>query len=160
MRNAMRVETSFGEMWLVQEGDELTGLRLPGEQAPEGEPRQTPLLLEASAQLRAYFAGERATFDLPLKPEGTAFQRAVWAELLKIPVGKTKSYGDVARAIGKPKAFRAVGSANHHNPLPVFIPCHRVIGSGGAMVGYGGGLELKEKLLALEAKYYRGQGIR
>lgn len=156
MRYIMRVDTPVGAMWLVEDGDALTGLRLPGEDAPQGEEKETPLLRKAASQLDEYFQGKRGVFDLPLKPEGTQFRRSVWAALLKIPAGKTVSYGDIARAIGKPNASRAVGSANHNNPLPVFIPCHRVIGSGGALVGYGGGLDLKEKLLALEVKYYRG----
>ena len=154
MRNVLRVDTPVGEMWLVQEGDALVELKLPGEALPEGEMAETPLLRKAAAQLAEYFAGKRAAFDLPLAPEGTPFRRAVWAALMEIPAGRTASYGDIARAIGKPNAFRAVGSANHVNPLPVFIPCHRVIGSGGALVGYGGGLDLKGKLLALEARYY------
>jgi methylated-DNA-[protein]-cysteine S-methyltransferase len=157
MRYVMRVDTPVGEMWLAQDGDALVELRLPGDAAPEGEPRETPLLKEAASQLGEYFAGRRASFDLPLKPEGTGFRRAVWAALIEIPAGKTASYGDIARAIGKPKASRAVGSANHANPLPVFIPCHRVIGSGGSLVGYGGGLDMKQKLLALEAQYYKGE---
>jgi len=157
MKTVMRVETPVGEMWLAQQGDALAELRLPGERAPEGEIGQTPLLLEAARQLREYFEGARAAFELPLNPEGTAFQKAVWAELMKIPAGETRTYGDLARAIGKPNASRAVGSANHHNPLPVVIPCHRVIGSGGALVGYGGGLPLKRELLELEQRFYRGQ---
>ena len=156
MRYVMRVDSPVGAMWLVQDGDALVELRLPGDAPPEGEPAETALLKEAAWQMTEYFAGRRAHFDLPLKPEGTAFRRAVWAALLEIPAGKTASYGDIARAIGKPKASRAVGSANHLNPLPVIIPCHRVIGSGGALVGYGGGLDLKQKLLELETKYYKG----
>ena len=156
MRYVMRVDTPVGAMWLVQDEDALVELKLPGDAAPEGEPMEAPLLRKAASQLDEYFQGKRGVFDLPLKPEGTQFRRSVWAALLKIPAGKTVSYGDIARAIGKPNASRAVGSANHNNPLPVFIPCHRVIGSGGALVGYGGGLDLKEKLLALEVKYYRG----
>jgi methylated-DNA-[protein]-cysteine S-methyltransferase len=158
MRYVTRLTTPVGEMWLVQEGEALVALRLPGEAAPEGELRETPLLKEAAAQIKDYFAGLRATFDLPLKPEGTEFRKAVWDALQKIPAGKTASYGEIARTIGKPKASRAVGSANHFNPLPLIIPCHRVIGSGGNMVGYGGGLELKRKLLDLESQFYRGQG--
>jgi methylated-DNA-[protein]-cysteine S-methyltransferase len=157
MRYVMRVDTPVGEMWLAQDGDALVELRLPGDAAPEGELKETPLLKEAASQLGEYFAGRRASFDLPLKPEGTGFRRSVWAALVEIPAGRTASYGDIARAIGKPKASRAVGSANHANPLPVFIPCHRVIGSGGSLVGYGGGLDMKQKLLALEAQYYKGE---
>lgn len=158
MRYVLRVDLPVGEMWLVQDGDALVELRLPGDAAPEGEHAETPLLREAALQLAEYFEGKRALFGLPLKPEGTEFRRAVWAALLDIPAGRTASYGDIALAIGKPQASRAVGSANHANPLPVFIPCHRVIGSGGALVGYGGGLDLKQKLLELEARYYKGQG--
>ena len=94
--------------------------------------------------------GERRSFDLPLAPAGTPFQRAVWAELRRIPYGETRSYAQIAAGIGKPGAARAVGQANHRNPLPVFIPCHRVIGASGKLSGYGGGLELKQKLLELE----------
>lgn len=155
MRYVMRVDTPVGEMRLVQVGDALVELRLPGQTAPEGELEETPLLREAASQLAEYFAGRRAAFNLPLKPEGTQFRRAVWAALRDIPAGRTASYGDIARAIGKPGASRAVGSANHANPLPVLIPCHRVIGSRGALVGYGGGLDLKKKLLALEAMAYK-----
>jgi methylated-DNA-[protein]-cysteine S-methyltransferase len=105
---------------------------------------------EAIRQLQAYFAGERQAFDLPLSLDGTPFQQAVWRELQKIPYGKTASYGEIARAIGKPNAVRAVGAANGRNPLPIVIPCHRVIGSDGSLTGYGGGLPIKETLLLLE----------
>ncbi len=158
MRSVMRLETPVGAIWLSEEDGALSALRLPGEGAPEGEMRQTPLLREAAAQLGDYFAGRRARFDLPLAPRGTAFERAVWAALLEIPAGETATYGGVARAVGRPKAARAVGAANHKNPLPILIPCHRVIGAGGKMVGYGGGLPLKEALLGLEARHYLGQG--
>jgi methylated-DNA-[protein]-cysteine S-methyltransferase len=106
-------------------------------------------------QLRAYFAGELETFDLPLAPEGTPFQQTVWNELCKIPYGQTVSYGDLARRIGNPNASRAVGLANGSNPIPIVIPCHRVIGSNGKLTGYGGGLPIKEKLLALERRQLR-----
>lgn len=155
MRYVSRLTTPVGEIRLAEEDGALVALRLPGEAAPEGEIRETPLLLEAAAQILAYFDGKRASFDLPLRPDGTAFRRAVWGALQKIPAGETRSYGDIARAVGKPGAARAVGSANHANPLPILIPCHRVIGANGTMVGYGGGLPLKEKLLALEVRFYR-----
>jgi len=109
-------------------------------------------LREAVGQLRAYFAGELENFDLHLAPEGTPFQQKVWNELLKIPYGETISYGDLARRIGNPNASRAVGLANGSNPIPIIIPCHRVIGSNGKLTGYGGGLPIKEKLLALEKR--------
>jgi methylated-DNA-[protein]-cysteine S-methyltransferase len=109
-------------------------------------------LQEAIRQLKAYFAGKRERFDLPLAPEGTPFQRAVWKLLCEIPYGETISYGELARRIGNPKASRAVGLANGANPIAIVIPCHRVIGSNGKLTGYGGGLPLKEKLLALERR--------
>ncbi len=102
------------------------------------------------AQLDEYFAGKRRTFDLPLAPRGTAFQRAVWQALTLIPYGETISYGELARRIGKPRASRAVGLANAANPLPIIVPCHRVIGADGSLTGFGGGLGIKGKLLALE----------
>lgn len=111
---------------------------------------ETSLLIQAARELNEYFAGKRQTFDLPLNPIGTPFQRKVWAELQKIPYGTTISYGELARRIGQPTASRAVGMANHRNPLAIFIPCHRVIGSDGSLTGYGGGLEVKQFLLDLE----------
>jgi methylated-DNA-[protein]-cysteine S-methyltransferase len=112
-------------------------------------------LKEPVRQLRAYFAGELKDFDLPLAPKGTEFQQNVWAELCKIPYGETISYGELARRIGNPNASRAVGLANGSNPIPVVIPCHRVIGANGKLTGYGGGLPIKERLLALEKKQLR-----
>lgn len=110
---------------------------------------------ETIYQLRSYFAGELETFDLPLAPEGTPFQLEVWRSLCEIPFGKTISYGELARRIGNPNASRAVGLANGSNPIPIVIPCHRVIGSNGKLTGYGGGLPIKEKLLALERRQLR-----
>jgi methylated-DNA-[protein]-cysteine S-methyltransferase len=110
---------------------------------------------EAINQLRAYFAGELENFDLPLAPEGTEFQKKVWDQLCKIPYGETISYGALAKHIGNPNASRAVGLANGSNPIPIVIPCHRVIGSNGKLTGYGGGLPIKEKLLALEKRQLR-----
>ena len=105
----------------------------------------------AREALLAYFAGERRDFDLPLAPAGTDFQRAVWDALRAVPYGQTRTYGEIATAVGRPKAVRAVGQANHVNPLPIFIPCHRVVGKNGALTGYAGGLDLKRALLALES---------
>jgi methylated-DNA-[protein]-cysteine S-methyltransferase len=107
---------------------------------------------EAIRQLREYFAGKRTGFDLPLAPKGTEFQRAVWRQLQEIPYGATISYGELARRVGNPKAARAVGSANGANPLPIVIPCHRVIAGDGSIGGFGGGLPTKEILLALEQR--------
>ena len=110
-----------------------------------------PVLADTARQLDEYFAGKRTTFALPLAPEGSAFQRQVWEALLEIPFGGTMSYGELARRIGQPAAVRAVGAANGQNPIAIVIPCHRVIGSTGRLVGFGGGLETKGFLLRLEA---------
>jgi methylated-DNA-[protein]-cysteine S-methyltransferase len=103
-------------------------------------------------QLAEYFAGERRDFDLRLAPEGTPFERSVWDELRKIPFGETRSYGEIAQAIGRPGAARAVGRANGANPIPIVVPCHRVIGSDGSLTGFGGGLEAKSRLLEIEGR--------
>ena len=126
-----------------------------GRAAIKPEPDWLPsdqYLTEAIRQLDAYFRGELRSFDLPLALEGTTFQKTVWQELLKIPYGAAVSYREIARRIGKPKAVRAVGAANGRNPLPIVVPCHRVIGSDGSMTGYGGGLQIKEFLLELERR--------
>jgi methylated-DNA-[protein]-cysteine S-methyltransferase len=118
--------------------------------------RDAQPLAEAVRQLRAYFAGTLRSFELPLAPRGTAFQQRVWAALRGIPYGETRTYGEVARQIGRPSASRAVGAANGRNPLPVVVPCHRVIGSTGHLTGFAGGLHLKEGLLALEQGHAPG----
>lgn len=143
-------DTPLGQMALAEESGALTRLFLPGEGIPRLVSRETPLLSKGRDEILAYLRGERRSFDLPLDPMGTPFQQTVWAELRRIPYGETRSYAQVAAGIGKPKAVRAVGQANHRNPLPIFIPCHRVIGASGKLTGYGGGLDLKEKLLELE----------
>ena len=125
---------------------------------PEGEPaggydENHPLVREAIRQLTAYFAGKLTQFDLPLAMIGTDFQKRVWRVLLEIPYGKTRSYGEIACGIGAPAAVRAVGAANGRNPIAIVVPCHRVIGSSGKLVGYGGGLPMKQMLLNLEAEY-------
>jgi len=113
---------------------------------------ETPVLTEAFRQLNAYLAGELRVFSLPLAPSGTPFQLRVWKILEKIPYGQTLSYGEVAGRAGNPRSARAVGMANNRNPIPIFIPCHRVIGADGKLVGYGGGMEMKAKLLAIEGR--------
>jgi len=117
---------------------------------PELDPHH-PLLLVTEDQLSEYFAGQRTQFDLPLKPRGTQFQMRVWQALREIPFGQTRSYMDLARAIGSPEAIRAVGAANGKNPLSIIVPCHRVIGADGSLTGFAGGLQVKAALLALEA---------
>lgn len=114
--------------------------------------KETPLLRVAKQQLTEYFAGQRTVFDLPIKTAGTAFQQQVWQALKAIPYGETRSYKEIATAIDNPKAVRAVGGANNKNPISIVIPCHRVIGSSGQLVGYGGGLDAKFFLLALESQ--------
>jgi len=130
----------------------ICGIELAPEATAAGEESlSNALLKEAAGQLRAYLAGELRHFDLPLDMRGTEFQLRVWRQLLEIPYGETRSYSWVAQAIGAPKAVRAVGAANGRNPIPIVVPCHRVIGAGGSLVGYGGGLALKRLLLDLEA---------
>lgn len=129
----------------------LKGLQfVPGE--PGGPSESDPVLEAALAQLDEYFLGERRGFSLRLELEGTDFQRRVWRELQKVPFGQTVSYGEVAAALGMPKAARAIGQANHHNPVSIIIPCHRVVGGDGRLVGYGGGLWRKHWLLEHEKK--------
>lgn len=117
---------------------------------PPGPPGGDSLVHEAARQLEEYFAGRRRVFDLPLDLRGTVFQRRVWSELLKIPFGETRTYAEVARAIGAPRAVRAVGAANGANPVPIVVPCHRVVATGGGLGGYRGGLQLKRRLLEME----------
>jgi len=144
-----------GELLLTSDGDALTGVLLPRPgraQAPRPEwLRDDAPFGAAREQLAAYFAGDRQTFDLPLRPRGTAFQLRVWRELCNIPYGATISYAELARRVGRPGAARAVGAANGRNPLPIVVPCHRVIGADGTLTGYGGGLECKRRLLEHEA---------
>lgn len=115
--------------------------------------QETALIMETARQLRQYFDGERRQFDLPLQAAGTAFQEKVWQGLQDIPYGETRSYQALAESIGHPKACRAVGGANHHNPIMIVIPCHRVIGKNGSLVGFGGGLDVKAWLLEHERKH-------
>ena len=136
------IETLIGALTLTASADAITAVRFGAQDA-----RDVSALLDAAeSQLHEYFARTRRTFDLPLDPRGTAFELRVWAALRTIPYGETRSYG----AIGSPRAARAVGMANHRNPLPILIPCHRVIGADGSLTGYAGGLETKRRLLALE----------
>jgi methylated-DNA-[protein]-cysteine S-methyltransferase len=130
----------------------ITGLFFDRERAAGLKKAETPLIQKASAQVKEYFAGKRKQFDLPLDMRGTEFQIAVWQALQKIPYGETRSYKEIAADIGRPKAVRAVGMANNRNPISIIVPCHRVIGHDGNLVGYGGGLPLKQFLLELEKK--------
>ena len=149
---AATLSTPIGELLLVSDGAALVALRF--DDARRGEPTpggaEAPLIGRASGQLREYFAGERSSFDLPLRPAGTPFEQRVWDELRRIPYGETTSYGEIAARIGEPAAARAVGRANGRNPIPVIVPCHRVIGADGSLTGFGGGLACKRALLDLE----------
>ena len=144
--------TPIGELMLTADDDgALTGVNLPNRHPdPAGWERDDGLLADARRQLTEYFAGERSTFDLPLRPAGAPFQLRVWEALLRIPYGETASYGEIARELGHPTASRAVGAANGRNPIAIVVPCHRVIGSNGSLTGYAGGLECKRALLDLE----------
>lgn len=151
------LDTPIGELLLAGEDEALAMIGFPkGSMRREPEPdwifNEKPLA-NARKQLQEYFAGERREFDLPLKLSGTEFQVSVLEALLAIPYGETTSYGEIARRIGRPKAVRAVGAANGRNPLPIVVPCHRVIGSTGDLTGFGGGLDTKEALLRLEAEH-------
>ena len=141
-------ETVLGSVTLVEEDGAL--LAISTHHVYEGICQETTLIKEAHQQLSEYLKGERKSFDLPLRMKGTDFQQRVWNALLDIPYGETRSYEQIAEAIGKPKAVRAVGMANNRNPLLIVVPCHRVIGADGKLVGYGAGIEKKEFLLRLE----------
>lgn len=143
-------DTPFGPMALGEEESAIVRLYLPNSPVPRLMSRPTPLLRAGERQLTEYFAGQRRTFDLPLAPQGTAFQKRVWRALRAIPCGQTRSYKELALAVDCPRGFQAVGQANHHNPIPILIPCHRVIAADGGIGGYGGGPGLKRALLALE----------
>ncbi|HPF70822.1 MAG TPA: methylated-DNA--[protein]-cysteine S-methyltransferase [Candidatus Krumholzibacteria bacterium] len=153
------LDSPVGPLLLASDGTALTHLLFEREDAPAAADRaafaagrRDAVLDRACAQLQEYFAGRRRTFDLPLAPTGTAFQRAVWRALEDIPYGRTESYGTLADRVGRPRAVRAVGAANGRNPISIIVPCHRVIGADGSLTGYGGGLDAKRFLLALEAQ--------
>ena len=144
---AFTMQSPIGLLTIEETDGAITALRFGGETV---SPPPTPLLQRAAQQLTEYFAARRRRFDLPLRPQGTVFQQAAWSALCAIPYGQTRTYAQQAAAIGNPKACRAVGMANHCNSLPLFIPCHRVIGAGGKLTGYAGGLAVKRFLLELE----------
>ena len=150
------LDTPIGELLLAGEDGALAMIGFPkGSMRRDPEPdwiyNEKPLAT-ARQQLEEYFAGDRKDFDLPLRIKGTEFQVSVLKALQEIPYGQTVSYGEIAKRIGRPKAVRAVGAANGRNPVPIVVPCHRVIGSSGDLTGFGGGLDTKEALLRLEAE--------
>lgn len=151
MKKAYLYETVMGQVGVAENGGAITNLFFGSTVKPtEYALEETPLLQEAAKQLAEYLGGVRKAFDLPLAPEGTEFERAVWAALCEIPFGETRSYKQIAEAVRAPKAFRAVGRANGRNPISIFIPCHRVVGASGKLTGYAGGLDMKQRLLLLE----------
>lgn len=141
--------TDIGKIGIREDGTHITNIYFR-EYNLDVEKKETDLIRKAYIQLEEYISGNRTEFNLPLKPKGTMFQNKVWDELIKIPYGQTKSYKEIAILIGNEKASRAVGMANNKNPIPIIIPCHRVIGSNKKLVGYAGGLDLKQKLLEIE----------
>jgi len=145
-----RIDSPVGPLVLAVSARGLVALEFGGRNILEGWVESAEKTAPYARQLEEYFAGRRRRFDLPLDLRGTDFQKRCWQELLKIPYGETRSYADIARAIGNPAAVRAVGLANGKNPIAIVVPCHRVIGSDGSLTGYGGGLETKRKLLQLE----------
>lgn len=152
MERSVRLDTPVGPVTVTATERAVTAVRFGAAGPAVGQAGDLPpVLRQAVEELREYFAGERREFTLPLAPAGTPFQQRVWTALREIPYGATCSYGRIAGRIGRPKACRAVGMANNRNPIAIVVPCHRVVGASGALVGYAAGLEVKEKLLALES---------
>lgn len=144
------MDSVLGHLKLVEDNGFLVEIRFTYEDLSESN---SPFLLDVKKQLNEYFKGLRRKFNINLKLDGTDFQKNVWKALIDIPYGEVCSYKDIAEKVGSPKAFRAVGNANNRNKIPIVIPCHRVIGSNGKLVGYDGGIEIKEKLLNLEKSF-------
>ena len=148
--NRYHYKFPIGTVCIEEENHFITGLYIDAN--IEENEKETELLQEAHQQLKEYFAGNRKKFKLPIHLEGTEFQKKVWKALQTIPYGETRTYGEIAEQIGNPKASRAVGGANHNNPIMIVVPCHRVIGANGSLVGFGGGLDMKKYLLELEKR--------
>ena len=144
-------DTVIGKIIIEESEEKISRIEIVnGTEKFDGKEEETELINKTYKELDEYFRGKRKTFDIPLKIEGTEFQKKVWNELLEIPYGETRSYLDIAKRVGNPKASRAVGMANYNNKIIIIIPCHRVIGSNKKLIGYAGGLDVKEKLLKLE----------
>lgn len=142
----------IGKLTITEENDFITNIDFEGtyEENKNAILEESKLIRKAYSQLKEYFEGSRKKFDLPIKADGTAFQSSCWNEFIKIPHGNTRSYKQIAESVGSPKACRAVGMAANRNPIGIIIPCHRILGADGALVGFGGGLKIKEYLLSLE----------
>lgn len=143
-------ETAFGQFTIVSNDSSIVAVKFGRHILPGNIEQRTELTDETAKQLEEYFAGKRRQFDIPFAPQGTEFQKKVWNALCQVPYGETRTYKEIAVMVGNPNASRAVGLANNRNPIPVFIPCHRIIGTNGSLVGYAGGLDMKEKLLQIE----------
>ncbi|QSX07998.1 methylated-DNA--[protein]-cysteine S-methyltransferase [Alkalibacter rhizosphaerae] len=141
------MESPIGKLWIVAGEEGICRIVFGKEPQEKMEAKTTDLLVQCMIQLDEYFSGKRREFDIPLVPDSTPFQRRVYDRLLAIPYGQTQSYKDIAIAVGSPKGMRAVGGANNKNPIPIIIPCHRVIGADGRLIGYGGGVSIKKWLL-------------
>lgn len=151
MKNIFFYQTDIGEIGIAENGNAITNLYFERIDLKDNfNLNETKLIKEAYSQLKSYLLGDIKNFTLPLQPEGTDFMMKVWSSLILIPYGKTCTYGEIAKSIGNEKASRAVGLANNRNPIPIFIPCHRVIGTNGKLVGYSGGIDIKKYLLNLE----------
>ncbi|MCW8869382.1 MAG: methylated-DNA--[protein]-cysteine S-methyltransferase [Proteobacteria bacterium] len=153
MDNTLTIESPVGPLYLHADKDHLTRLSFTAVASDYPKKTNHPILRQTVNQLTTYFDNQSRTFDLPVKFNGTDFQNRVWRALMTIPHGQTQTYGDMAQAIKNPKAVRAVGMANNKNPIVIIVPCHRVIGAGGQLVGYGGGLPIKTWLLNHEKNY-------
>ncbi len=145
-------ETPIGRLQVFADAEYITGISFFEKRVTSVVEEETPLIKKMYLQLKEYFDGKRQLFDVPLRLEGTIFQQLTWNALLEIPYGETRSYKQIAEAIGKPAACRAVGMANNRNPIPILIPCHRVVGANGSLTGYAGGLDVKMRLLELEKR--------
>lgn len=151
MKSVFFYDTTIGKIGIAEDGTSITNVYFEDEKgAKDANLIETPLLKEAANQINEYFNGNRKSFELPISPSGTEFQKSVWKALQEIPYGETRSYKEIAIAVGNEKACRAVGMANNKNPISIIIPCHRVIGTNGKLVGYAGGLKVKDYLLKME----------
>ncbi|SNT04150.1 methylated-DNA-[protein]-cysteine S-methyltransferase [Anaerovirgula multivorans] len=144
-------ESDIGKIGIAEKDGRITNLYFENDKLPQDiQICETPILKEAAQQLKSYLVGKLKKFSVPITPTGTVFMEQVWTSLCEIPYGETVSYKDIAAKIGNPNAARAIGLANNRNPIPIFIPCHRVIGTNGSLIGYRGGIELKKRLLEME----------
>ena len=150
MINYFCYDTEIGRIKISEKDEKIIGLGFSDYKKENEIEKETELIKKAYTQLEEYLSGKRTEFDIEIEMIGTEFQKKVWKELLNIPYGETRSYKDIAIAIGNGKACRAVGNANNKNPIAIIVPCHRVVGSNGSMTGYAGGLDIKEKLLKIE----------